>query len=51
MVVVPAANESVTNVTIGSIFKQPGDFVSLDEEVVEIESDKGNSMVLSQFEG
>ncbi len=47
MIVVPAANESITEVTVSSIYKQEGDFVNIDEEVLEVESDKGNTMVLS----
>lgn len=39
MRVVPTA-ESITEVTIGEWLKEDGDFVELDEEIVEIETDK-----------
>ena len=37
---VPAVGESVTEVQIGTWLKQKGESVSIDEAVVEIESDK-----------
>lgn len=39
-VAVPAMGESVTEGTLGSWLKQPGDQVSVDETLVEIETDK-----------
>ncbi len=37
---VPALGESVTEATVGSWFKQPGDTVKADEPLVELETDK-----------
>jgi 2-oxoglutarate dehydrogenase E2 component (dihydrolipoamide succinyltransferase) len=37
---VPALGESVTEATIGKWFKKPGDAVSVDEPLVELETDK-----------
>ena len=37
---VPTLGESVAEATIGQWFKQPGDAVSVDEPVVELETDK-----------
>jgi len=37
---VPTVGESITEVTLGSWMKSDGDFVLLDEEIAEIESDK-----------
>jgi 2-oxoglutarate dehydrogenase E2 component (dihydrolipoamide succinyltransferase) len=37
---VPTLGESVTEATIGKWFKQPGDAVSVDEPLVELETDK-----------
>src|ERR1043165_6437109 len=37
---VPTLGESVTEATIGKWFKQPGDPVSVDEPLVELETDK-----------
>ena len=37
---VPTLGESVTEATIGKLFKQPGDAVAVDEPLVEIETDK-----------
>ena len=37
---VPTVGESITEVTVGSWIKNDGDFVELDEEIAEIESDK-----------
>src|SRR2546427_2646581 len=37
---VPALGESVTEATIGKWFKKPGDPVSVDEPLVELETDK-----------
>ena len=38
--VVPAVGESITEVTIGKWVKSNGDFVEMDEDIAEIESDK-----------
>jgi len=37
---VPTLGESVTEVTVGKWFKQPGDAVAVDEPLVELETDK-----------
>src|SRR6185437_5411324 len=37
---VPTLGESVTEATIGKWFKKPGDAVSVDEPLVELETDK-----------
>src|SRR5579884_1328597 len=37
---VPTLGESVTEATVGKWFKQPGDPVSVDEPLVELETDK-----------
>src|SRR5471032_1683827 len=37
---VPTLGESVTEATVGKWFKQPGDAVSVDEPLVELETDK-----------
>ena len=39
-ITVPALGESVTEATVGQWFKKPGDAVSVDEPVVELETDK-----------
>jgi len=39
-IVVPALGESVTEATVGSWYKQPGDAVSADEMLCELETDK-----------
>ena len=38
--IVPTVGESITEVTLGSWSKEDGDFVELDENIAEIESDK-----------
>ena len=37
---VPTLGESVTEATVGKWFKQPGDAVTVDEPLVELETDK-----------
>ena len=39
-IMVPALGESVTEATVGQWFKKPGDAVSADEPLVELETDK-----------
>jgi 2-oxoglutarate dehydrogenase E2 component (dihydrolipoamide succinyltransferase) len=39
-IIVPTLGESVTEATVGQWFKQPGDAVSVDEPVLELETDK-----------
>ncbi|MEM0908654.1 MAG: 2-oxoglutarate dehydrogenase complex dihydrolipoyllysine-residue succinyltransferase [Pseudomonadota bacterium] len=50
-VVVPALGESVTEATVAQIFKQPGDAVSADEPLVELETDKVSVEVPSPVTG
>ena len=50
-VVLPSLGESVTEATIVEWLKQPGDAVALDEEIVEITSDKADLRVPSPFAG
>jgi 2-oxoglutarate dehydrogenase E2 component (dihydrolipoamide succinyltransferase) len=39
-IMVPALGESVTEATVGQWFKKPGDTVSVDEPILELETDK-----------
>src|ERR1700757_5156165 len=39
-ILVPSLGESVTEATIGKLFKKPGDVVAVDEPLVELETDK-----------
>ena len=39
-ITVPALGESVTEATVGQWFKKPGDAVSVDEPLLELETDK-----------
>ncbi len=48
---VPAVGESITEVTIGSWLKADGDFVSLDETICELESDKASFELTAETEG
>ena len=41
-IIVPQAGESVTEAMISEWFKDNGDFVELDEPVLELETDKAN---------
>jgi len=50
-VVLPSLGESVTEATIVEWLKQPGDPVALDEEIVEITSDKADLQVPSPAAG
>ncbi len=50
-VVLPSLGESVTEATIVAWLKQPGDPVALDEEIVEITSDKADLQVPSPAAG
>ncbi|MBI3900680.1 MAG: dihydrolipoyllysine-residue succinyltransferase [Chlamydiia bacterium] len=48
---IPAMGESVVEVTIGTIFKPSGSSVALDEEILEIETDKVNQVLTAQASG
>ncbi len=50
-IVLPSLGESVTEATIVEWLKQPGEAVALDEEIVEITSDKADLRVPSPFAG
>ncbi|MEE9375153.1 MAG: 2-oxoglutarate dehydrogenase complex dihydrolipoyllysine-residue succinyltransferase [Rhizobiaceae bacterium] len=48
---VPTLGESVTEATVGSWFKQPGDAVKVDEPLVELETDKVSIEVPAPADG
>ncbi|EAU40330.1 dihydrolipoamide acetyltransferase [Fulvimarina pelagi HTCC2506] len=48
---VPSAGESVTEATVGTIFKKVGDHVSMDEALLELETDKAAQEVPSPVAG
>lgn len=48
---VPAMGESISEVTIGSVIKPTGSHVRVDEELLEIETDKVNQVLYAQQEG
>ncbi|NDW04693.1 2-oxoglutarate dehydrogenase complex dihydrolipoyllysine-residue succinyltransferase [Jiella pacifica] len=50
-VMVPAAGESVTEATVGAIFKKVGDAVSVDESLLELETDKAAQEIPSPVAG
>ena len=50
-IVVPSIAESVTEVTLLSWHKQPGDAVEVDEPLCEVETDKANADVPSEVAG
>ncbi|MBP0617281.1 2-oxoglutarate dehydrogenase complex dihydrolipoyllysine-residue succinyltransferase [Jiella mangrovi] len=50
-VTVPAAGESVTEATVGEIFKKVGDSVSVDESLLELETDKAAQEIPSPVGG
>ena len=50
-IALPSLGESVTEATIVEWLKQPGEAVALDEEIVEITSDKADLRVPSPFAG
>jgi 2-oxoglutarate dehydrogenase E1 component len=50
-VVLPSLGESVTEATIVEWLKQPGEPVALDEEIVEVTSDKADLRIPSPFAG
>ncbi len=48
---VPSFGESLSEATIGAIFKQTGSSVNTDEEILELETDKVNQVLLSPASG
>ncbi|MFT5129059.1 MAG: 2-oxoglutarate dehydrogenase E2 component (dihydrolipoamide succinyltransferase) [Rhodothermales bacterium] len=50
-IVVPNASESVTEADIARWYKESGDFVSMDEPLVELETDKASLEVCANAEG
>jgi len=48
---VPSVGESITEVTIGKLLKQSGDLVRVDEEIIEIETDKLNQVLYAPITG
>ena len=48
---VPNVGESVSEVTVASWMKQPGDFVQKDEAIVELETDKAAQELVSPADG
>ena len=48
---VPAVGESITEVTISAWLKKDGDFVSLDEVIAEVESDKATFELPAEAQG
>ena len=50
-VMVPAAGESVTEATVGTVFKKVGDSVAVDESLLELETDKAAQEIPSPVSG
>ncbi len=48
---VPSVGESITEVTIGKILKKQGSVVKVDEEIIEIETDKLNQVLYASDSG
>lgn len=48
---VPRMGESITEATIGTIFKPSGSSVKVDEEILELETDKVNQVVYAPADG
>ena len=48
---IPALGESITQVTIGKLLKKSGSQVNIDEEVIEIETDKLNQVLYAPAAG
>lgn len=48
---IPSMGESITEVTIGSILKPSGSFVKVDEEILELETDKVNQVLYAPATG
>ena len=50
-ITLPAAGESLTEVTIGAWLKQNGDYVLMDEPIAEIESEKATLELTAEYQG
>lgn len=50
-IVVPSAGESVTEAQVGTLYKQVGDAVAVDEPIVELETDKATQEVPAPASG
>ena len=50
-IVVPSAGESVTEAQVGALYKQVGDSVTVDEPIVELETDKATQEVPAPASG
>ncbi len=48
---IPSLGESITEATISKIFKENGSFVEVDEEVIELETDKVNQVINASESG
>ncbi len=48
---VPAMGESITEATVGSILKPTGTAVKVDDEILELETDKVNQVLYAQADG
>ena len=48
---IPKAGESVTEATVGTWMKKDGDYVFIDEPIVELESDKANLELTAEQQG
>lgn len=48
---IPRMGESITEATIGAILKPSGSFVKLDEEILELETEKVNQVIYAPAEG
>jgi 2-oxoglutarate dehydrogenase E2 component (dihydrolipoamide succinyltransferase) len=48
---VPSFGESISQVTIGTIFKPSGSYVEIDDELLEMESDKVNQVLYASTSG
>lgn len=50
-ITIPQMGESITEATVGEILKSSGSFVKVDEEVVELETDKVNQVLYAPASG
>lgn len=50
-IIIPQMGESITEATIGNILKNSGAFVKMDEEILELETDKVNQAIYAPANG
>ena len=50
-IIIPQMGESITEATIGNILKNSGSFVKMDEEILELETDKVNQAIYAPANG